>query len=474
MIPPEFQAVVMAGGKGSRMTELTACKLKCLLPICNHPMIWYPLQMLERFGFRDAIIISQESARVELQNILDRYKFNIQCEVVGVPNDEDWGTADSLRHIHDKIKRDIIVVSCDLVTNIIPMKAVNIFRKYDASLVGVFFPSLSEVASTPGPKAKHRPERDLVGVDPATSRLVFLASASDFEDSVQFPRAMLKKHQRLSLYSRLVDSHLYILRKWVVDFLAHERTISTIKGELLPYVVKKQLSKRLNLMSDQTAISERAGEDESIVNSSCNKKDIFQFAQEDDETLRIRQMSVWNDHSNDVSPAFHGDSIRCYADLVPETTDNKDSSKKPFGIRANTLANYCAINQMVLREWKEITGGKDLPRISSTSVVKSTQVDEHCMIGDDTKVSEKTSLKACVIGSRCVIEEKVRLANCIVMDGVHIHSGSSLQGCVICDDADIGNNSDLKECLVGSGHQVRAGAKHSNEVLTDVDRLMEI
>ncbi|XP_071445003.1 translation initiation factor eIF2B subunit gamma [Hetaerina americana] len=471
MIPPEFQAVVMAGGKGSRMTELTACKPKCLLPICNHPMIWYPLEMLQRLGFRDAIIIVQELARVELQNMLDRYKIQLQCEVVGVPNDEDWGTADSLRHIHDKIKRDVFIVSCDLVTNLTPFKAINIFRKYDASIVGVFFPSPAEMASTPGPKEKHKPERDLVGVDPVTSRLVFLASASDFEDSVQLPRALLKKHQRLSLYSRLVDSHLYILKKWVVDFLAHERSISTIKGELLPYVVKKQLSRRSNSSSGQTGIAEHVGEDESIVNSPFTKKDIFQFAKEDSETLRIREMSVWNDHCNDMSPAFHGDSIRCYAGLVPETEINQGTSKNIIGIRANTLVNYCAINQMVLEKWE---GVKELPRISPTSDVKSTQVCATCMIGDDTKVSEKTSLKACVIGSRCVIEEKVRLVNCIIMDGVHIHSGSSLQGCVVCDDADIGINSDLKECLVGSGHQVRARAKHSNEVLTDVDRLMEI
>jgi len=53
-MPPqvEFQAVVMAAGKGSRMTEITAGRPKCLLPIANTPMIWYPLQMLEREGFQ--------------------------------------------------------------------------------------------------------------------------------------------------------------------------------------------------------------------------------------------------------------------------------------------------------------------------------------------------------------------------------------------------------------------------------------
>lgn len=48
----EIQAVVMAGGKGSRMTEITAKRPKCLLPIGNLPMLWYPIRTLEKSGFK--------------------------------------------------------------------------------------------------------------------------------------------------------------------------------------------------------------------------------------------------------------------------------------------------------------------------------------------------------------------------------------------------------------------------------------
>jgi len=52
----EFQAIVMAGGRGSRMTELTAGRPKCLLPIGNKPMVWYPLQLLERTGIKGKLL----------------------------------------------------------------------------------------------------------------------------------------------------------------------------------------------------------------------------------------------------------------------------------------------------------------------------------------------------------------------------------------------------------------------------------
>lgn len=47
----EFQVVVLAAGRGSRMSELTTEKPKCLLPVGPKPMVWYPLHKLQKSGF---------------------------------------------------------------------------------------------------------------------------------------------------------------------------------------------------------------------------------------------------------------------------------------------------------------------------------------------------------------------------------------------------------------------------------------
>lgn len=51
MVYVEFQAVVLAGGRGSRMQEIASGRPKCLLPVGPYPMIFYPLQMLIKHGF---------------------------------------------------------------------------------------------------------------------------------------------------------------------------------------------------------------------------------------------------------------------------------------------------------------------------------------------------------------------------------------------------------------------------------------
>ncbi|KAK6014449.1 3-oxo-5-alpha-steroid 4-dehydrogenase, partial [Ostertagia ostertagi] len=48
----EFQAVLLCGGSGSRMTELCDGMLKCLLPIADVPMFWYPLNTLVCSGVK--------------------------------------------------------------------------------------------------------------------------------------------------------------------------------------------------------------------------------------------------------------------------------------------------------------------------------------------------------------------------------------------------------------------------------------
>lgn len=55
MIPTEFQVVVFAAGKGSRFPELTTKTPKCLLPIGGKPLVWYPLQTVEKYGFEGNI-----------------------------------------------------------------------------------------------------------------------------------------------------------------------------------------------------------------------------------------------------------------------------------------------------------------------------------------------------------------------------------------------------------------------------------
>ncbi|GJQ76024.1 hypothetical protein Trydic_g18077 [Trypoxylus dichotomus] len=424
---PEFQAVILAAGKGSRMPELTASKPKCLLPVGSKPLIWYPLLKLQQSGFKDAILVVFENQKVEIQNAIEKNDLEIKIEYFAIPSNEDLGTADTLRLLVEKLKSDVIVMSCDLITDINLDNLLDLFRKHNASLCTLFFnPQVQEPVVVPGPKSKHKPERDLVGIDAQTNRLVFLASASDFETDVSLPKVLLRKHTHIKIFSNLIDSHFYIMKNWIIKYLTYDKSISTLKAQ--------------------------------------DSSDIFHFAKEADLDVLVREASTCTDHYGDLKPAYHGDVIRCFSYVA---------DLKTFGIRVNTLPAYWYINGKIIDKWSSITNDKELIKIDSKADVKSNQVDDRCIVWESCKLSEKTSFKNSILGANTVINSFSRVFNSVVMNGVTIKEKVALENCIVCDGVVIESGSQLKGCLVGSNHIVSEQSQHSNEVLTKSDRLME-
>lgn len=452
----EFQAIVLAGGRGSRYPDLIGDRPKCLLPIGPFPMIFYPLHMLQKHGFSEIIVIVLESERSEIQQTLERTPIKAKLDFVTLP-DSNYGTANALKHIYDRIKRDLVVVSCDTVTNVDLFTMLDLFRKNDASIVMQLFKGGMEAdVVVPGPKAKHKQDRDLIGIQPNTQRLTFLASSSDFEETLNLPYNLLHRYGKISMHSRLTDSHIYIMKKWIVDFLSQndDKRFLTLKGEVIPYIVKKQMSRRPHINETDKPLS--------VANVNLKSDDIFHFTSHNELDHKITETSLFNDSVN--RNPFNDDLIRCYA-IKPQ--------ENCFGIRVNTTLSYCAINQKIFELWEKIFSENVPPLISSQSNVRSTQITS-CAVGDSTTITEKTSLKNCTLGSNTTVNMKSRISNSVLMSGVTIEEGVVIENCIICDKAIIRTGCILKNCLVGPNHEVAANTNKEKVHLTNADGYMEI
>ena len=60
--------------------------------------------------FSEAIVVVLSSEKDAVRNALSDYNLKIKLDLVSIPENEDWGTADTLRHIKDRIKVKFIFI----------------------------------------------------------------------------------------------------------------------------------------------------------------------------------------------------------------------------------------------------------------------------------------------------------------------------------------------------------------------------
>ena len=65
-----MKGVILAGGLGTRLHPLTKVTNKCLLPVYNKPMIYYPIQAMVDSGITDILLVCGGNAAGEFLRIL--------------------------------------------------------------------------------------------------------------------------------------------------------------------------------------------------------------------------------------------------------------------------------------------------------------------------------------------------------------------------------------------------------------------
>jgi mannose-1-phosphate guanylyltransferase/phosphomannomutase len=111
-----MQAVVMAGGEGSRLRPLTINRPKPMVSIVNKPCLGHIFDLLQRHGINDAFVTLQYLASQIQDSFGDggsvgmRLKYSVE--------ESPLGTGGSVRQIGDALSDTFIVISGDALTDI--------------------------------------------------------------------------------------------------------------------------------------------------------------------------------------------------------------------------------------------------------------------------------------------------------------------------------------------------------------------
>lgn len=126
-----MQAVIMAGGKGTRLQSVAKDIPKPMVEILNKPILEYQIESLKASGIKDIILIVGYLGEIIKGYFKDGTNWNVNIDYI--VEDKPLGTAGALYYLKDKIKNDFILIFGDLLLDI----DWNRFMEYHKSKGGI-------------------------------------------------------------------------------------------------------------------------------------------------------------------------------------------------------------------------------------------------------------------------------------------------------------------------------------------------
>jgi NDP-sugar pyrophosphorylase family protein len=111
-----MQALILAGGKGTRLRPLTVYTPKPIVPICNRSFLLYQIDTLKRAGVTDITLsLSYQPEKIE-QLLGDGENFGVKLKYTVEP--QPMGTAGAYKFAEDLIREPTVVFNGDILTDL--------------------------------------------------------------------------------------------------------------------------------------------------------------------------------------------------------------------------------------------------------------------------------------------------------------------------------------------------------------------
>lgn len=111
-----MQAVIMAGGKGTRVASINQTLPKPMLPICGKPVLLHQIECLKRQGITEITLTIGHLGEQISGFFGDGGKFGVMIDYIH--EKEPLGTAGALYYLKNKITDDFLLINGDLIYDV--------------------------------------------------------------------------------------------------------------------------------------------------------------------------------------------------------------------------------------------------------------------------------------------------------------------------------------------------------------------
>jgi GTP:adenosylcobinamide-phosphate guanylyltransferase len=356
---PEYQAIIIVDYDDGRLFPLTEFTPKCLLPIANRKLLTYQLDMLSKSGIVETFIVTTEEFSTSLKQYCEEYPRdgdNMKVELISLP--EIIGTADGLRAVADRIRGDFIVLSCDVISQFSLIDLCNLHRLSSSDM------TIMLTVPTNKEYLKDDVDQEYIGIT-SEGRIIFKKPTLELDEGITISKALIHRIPRassssgstssFSLRNDLMDVGIYLFSHWIIEFIRSNRRISSIKSDLLPYLINRQFQSKEYLYSKIPALEfrkrplsflEKWQLSQDSTSSSSLTKDFFSSSISDYQPDSSSSPTISQSSEN-------YDYLRCFGIIYSQPTTNQEATSSltvpPLILcRVNTIPTYLSLNKYAI------------------------------------------------------------------------------------------------------------------------------
>lgn len=213
-----MKVVILAGGKGTRLSQYTSEIPKPMIKINNIPILEHQINQLKRYGLTDIILSIGYLGNVIRKYFEDGEKFGVN--ITYIEEKEPLGTGGVLSLVKDLINEDFIYLFGDLIFNIDWNKIIEFHKSNKAFATFLAHPN------------SHPYDSDLLIAD----------------ENYKIERISYKSEARNFYYKNLVKSGIHILSKEIFKYVERNK-----KQDFEKEVISKTLQDKKEIYAYKTS-----------------------------------------------------------------------------------------------------------------------------------------------------------------------------------------------------------------------------
>lgn len=404
-----LQAIILADSFNKRFSPLTQHKPRCLLPVCNAPLLDWTFESLALAGVQEIFVVCRSHAEL-VKAVIKNSKWSKPSTglkiVPIVTAKETFSPGDAMRDIytHGIITSDFVLVTGDLVSSVRIDEVVRVHRERRKTNKDAI---MTMVVKESGARhrTRSRAESAVFVVDPKTSECLYYEAVIGYPPKkyANIPREILNEHPEVEIRNDLIDCSIDVCSVEVPSLFQDNFDYGDLRRDFV----------------------------HGVLTSDLLMKNIHCYIAKDGYAARVKDTRSYDAISKDILS-------RWTFPLVPD--DNHPGGHSYEHIRGNKYIakdNTVALSRTCKIGNNTLIGSQCL--ISDNAQILSSVLGQRCTIGAGSVIRNSYLFDEVVVGPNCAIEYSILAAGVQVKDGSRIE-----KGCLIADGVVIGPQARLK------------------------------